>query len=181
MASATLNALAEQDINTADRLLAVRRLDHKQDAASTNPRAAVSAATVQQVTSPSRSRAYAVLRQQRRETASPNGPAGHWPTWKPTARPDTRPLKATRRRFCSGRCRTAAKTGRAAAPARALQARPRCRYEGLRAKAASTTFPDEAAACNAKADNSATNTASSSTRYGPRASRKVVFNASRAG
>jgi hypothetical protein len=76
------------------------------------------------VTSPSRSRAYAVLRQQRRETASPNGPAGHWPTWKPTARPDTRPLKATRRRFCSGRCRTAAKTGRAAAPARALQARP---------------------------------------------------------
>jgi Protein of unknown function (DUF2786) len=30
--------------------------------------------------------------------------------------------------------------------------RARCRYEGLRAKAASTAFPDEAAACNAKAD-----------------------------
>jgi Protein of unknown function (DUF2637) len=77
---------AEQDTAGPDRLLAVLPLDPGQDPAGTDPRATVRAllaretpasrvtgATVQQVTGLSRSRAYAVLRQLRRETASPNG------------------------------------------------------------------------------------------------------------
>jgi hypothetical protein len=77
---------AKQDSSTADRLPAVRPIDPGQDSASTDPRATVrallaretpesrvSAATVQRLTGLSRSRAYAVLRQLRRETASPTG------------------------------------------------------------------------------------------------------------
>jgi Protein of unknown function (DUF2637) len=76
----------EQDSTRLDRLPAVSPLDPEQDPASTDPRATVRAllaaetpqarvtgATVQQVTGLSRSRAYAVLRQLRRETTSPNG------------------------------------------------------------------------------------------------------------
>jgi Protein of unknown function (DUF2637) len=77
---------ADQDTPRSDRRPAVLALDIAQDPASADPRATVrallasetpesrvSAATVQQVTGLSRSRAYAVLRQLRRETASPNG------------------------------------------------------------------------------------------------------------
>jgi hypothetical protein len=77
---------AEQDTPEPDRLPAVPPLDGEQDPASPDPRATVrallaretsksrvNAATVQQVTGLSRSRAYAVLRQLRAETASPNG------------------------------------------------------------------------------------------------------------
>jgi hypothetical protein len=76
----------EQDTSPADRLPAVMGQDNGQDTASTDPRVTVrallagetpesrvSAATVQQVTGLSRSRAYAVLRQLRRETTSRNG------------------------------------------------------------------------------------------------------------
>jgi Protein of unknown function (DUF2637) len=77
---------AEQDTPGADRLPAVPTVDAEQDPASIDPRATVRAllaretpesrvtgAAVQQVTGLSRSRAYAVLRQLRAETASPNG------------------------------------------------------------------------------------------------------------
>ena len=77
---------AEQDTTRPDRLPAVLPLDLGQDRAGTDPRGTVRAllaretpasrvrvATVQQATGLSRSRAYAVLRQLRRETASPNG------------------------------------------------------------------------------------------------------------
>jgi hypothetical protein len=77
---------AEQDSSNPDRLPAVRDADAAQDGDSADPRATVrallaaetpesrvGAASVQQVTGLSRSRAYAVLRQLRAETASPNG------------------------------------------------------------------------------------------------------------
>jgi Protein of unknown function (DUF2637) len=77
---------AKQDTPASDRPLAVRTRDADQDPASSDPRATVrallasetpqarvTAAQVQARTGLSRSRAYAVLRQLRAETASPNG------------------------------------------------------------------------------------------------------------
>jgi Protein of unknown function (DUF2637) len=76
----------EQDTGGSDQLLAVLPFDIEQDSAGADPRASVrallagetpqsrvSVATVQRLTGLSRSRAYAVLRQLRAETASPNG------------------------------------------------------------------------------------------------------------
>jgi len=61
-----------------------------------------------------------------------------------------------KRRFCSGACRTGAYRARKRRQEQADRDRQRQdqrrRYDGLRAKAASTTYEHEAAACNAKAN-----------------------------
>jgi Protein of unknown function (DUF2637) len=77
---------AEQDTHHADHSSGIALLDPEQDPANTNPRATVrallaretpksrvTATQVQARTGLSRSRAYAVLRQLRAETTSPNG------------------------------------------------------------------------------------------------------------